>query len=343
MMKSFFKKKYVEHLLIAAGVFSLYSCVSTQQEGNDEPISSGVLEPVLGSTDLVERENLFSLDSEEIAQLYVEVLKEQASGDNLQRVNALLAKDRRSDLEQAILVINLFQNFLVSHSQIQDDFEIPYKETKSVTLAELSALYNVDLIDLIENNPFLQSVEVYHLLLRVREYPTSEEAGNLIATTIQNKLTYFTEFVDLVSAMLQKNKEKEDSVVEVKPEDIKPKAEDLLNQAEELLSLDRYSEAITVLKQIEKGDRSYELAQQKIFFISNKAVEDLRRQAALAYQKANHINTDFEAREAHLQEAKKYLEAALELYPHAEHIGRVRRNLKVIDDNLNFLKKGRRD
>ena len=217
-----------------------------------------------------------------------------------------------------------------------------------MSLADLSTLYNIDLVELIENNPFLQSVEFYHLLLRAKKYASSEEAGSLINHTIQNKLDYFKEFVDLISSTLKEEDsfteegEENVGVIEVKRVNLRAKTKDLLTQAEELLSRDRYTQAIDLLKQVKKGDRSYESAQQKIVSVSNRAVEDLRRQAALAYQKANHINTDFEARGTYLIEAKSYLKNALELYPNAEHISKVKQHLKVINDNIDFLQKGRR-
>jgi|GEM_PF-5947872 len=345
MKKKSLSKKYVNPLFVVASLFFLQSCVSTSD--GVSPMSRGAQEPV--STPIPkkaqEKEVVYVFDSQEIVKLYVDVLKEQASGKNLQRVNALLRKGKRNHLEQAVLVINLLQNFLVSRGQVKDDFEMPSKRPKVVSLADLSTLYKIDLVELVENNPFLQSVEVYHLLLRAKEFASSEEAGNFIANTIQNKLDYFKEFVELVSSTIKEEnfEEEEDGFVEeVKPVRLRQKTKDILTQAEDLLSRDRYNQAIDLLKQVKKSDRSYESAQQKIVSVSNRAVEDLRRQAALAYQKANHINTDFEARGAYLIEARGYLKKALELYPNAEHITKVKQHLKVIDDNIDFLKKGRR-
>ena len=350
MKKIFLSRKCVNPLFVIVSLFFLQSCASTSQDVSSasqevrEPISNSVPQKV------EEKEVVYVFDSREIVKLYVDLLREQASGKNLQSVNVLLRKGKRNHLEQAVLVINLFQNFLVSHAHAEDDLETPVKKTKRVSLADLSTLYNIDLVELIENNPFLQSVEFYHLLLRAKKYASSEEeAGSLIDHTIQNKLDYFKEFVDLISSTLKEDSFTEEGeieenvgVIEVKRVNLRAKTKDLLTQAEELLSRDRYTQAIDLLKQVKKGDRSYAVAQQKIVSVSNRAVEDLRRQAALAYQKANHINTDFEARGTYLIEAKSYLKNALELYPNAEHIGKVQQHLKVINDNIDFLQKGRR-
>jgi hypothetical protein len=345
MKKNFLSKKYANPLFVIASVLFLHSCVSTSESVS--PLSQEVREPVSNSVPkkVEEKEVVYVFDSREIVTLYVDVLKEQASGKNLEKINALLRKGKRNHLEQAVLVINLLQNFLVSHAQVRDDLEMPTQKSKMASLADLSTLYKIDLVELVEDNPFLQSVEVYHLLLRVKEYASSEEASSLIANTIQNKLDYFKEFVDLITATLKEEnfeEEEDEGVVEVKRVNLRAKSKDLLTQAEELLARDRYNQAIDLLKQVKKSDRSYESAQQKIVSVSNRAVEDLRRQAALAYQKANHINTDFEARGTYLIEARGYLKKALELYPNAEHIAKVKQHLKVIDDNIDFLKKGRR-
>ena len=80
-----------------------------------------------------------------------------------------------------------------------------------------------------------------------------------------------------------------------------------------------------------------QIAQEKLIEISNKAVHDLRKRAALAFQKAGPI-TDRNTRAAYLNEAKIYLEQALTLYPQAENLHTVRSNLVIIARDLEKLR-----
>lgn len=296
-----------------------------------------------GTREQAKAQEIFYSDSREISQLYSDVLEKQVAGPNLQKLNALLAKDNRSSLELAILALNLMHNFVASQMSLQDDFfEIPLKEkVKPVSLAELSALYNIDLIELIENNRFLQSVEIYRILIKLKEFQDQGTMSEALATVIDNKLIYFKEFVLLSEALLKSQQETSTSLDSEESKDPKYSAEDILEQVENFLSTNSFYDAIGLLKQIDEKDKTYDLAQQKIIMISRRAVDDLRKRAALSYQNANHIDTDIRARESYLLEAKSFLETAVELYPEAEQIGRVQRNLKIIDDNLEFLKKGR--
>lgn len=327
-------------LLTLSSAFFFTSCITSGPESSRKSSLRG---ESYTDGENIKLEKLFSNDSREISELYSFVLERKATGVYLPKISALLAKEKRSHLEEGILALNLIQTFIASHSQNQDEiFEIPFKEEKRASLAELSALYNIDLIDLIENNHFLQSVEVYHLFLRLREFHSGDEVNQLLYTAIDNKFVYFKKFVSLSEIALQAAKSHQIESARLKEiEDAKPKSEKILEEVEKLLAVNKYHEAIRSLKEIEQEDDSYSLAQKKIAIVSKRAVAELRRKAAFAYQNANHIDTDFRAREAYFIQAKEFLEDALKLYPDAEQADRVRMNLKVINDNLNFLDKGR--
>ena len=80
-------------------------------------------------------------------------------------------------------------------------------------------------------------------------------------------------------------------------------------------------------------------AQEKIKEASNLAVQDLRRKAAKAFQSSIPV-ADRRARSAYLEDARKYLQAALDLYPQADQIPTVQQNLNVINKNLDSLASG---
>lgn len=316
---------------------------------------SGCMTPNLGSLDSFssnkahkngspESQPIYAKDSREASELYESLLLSQAAGADSQRINALLAKREKSSLEEAILVLNLVHNFMASHLELQSEhnFEIPFEEPKAVSLAELSALYNIDLIEQIENNTFLQTLEVYLLLLRLREFFSQDPSDKLLLASIEDRFTYYREFVRMAELALRSDgSSKSFPLPPAVIEDKRSETEKILEEVEDLLSMNKYHEAVTLLQKVPEEDSSYEFAQQKILLTTRKAIEELRKKAALAYQNANQIDTDFQARESYLLQARKFLQTALERYPDAEQISRVKMNLKVIEDNLGFLNKGR--
>ena len=331
---------------IALLLMTLSSCITTSLNHSQDFSARELGSAEDFSMKDLRSEALYSEDSREISSLYAALLNGPVEGKDLRRVNVLLAKDQRSPLEEAILAINLLQNFIQSHEDLKKNeepsFEVPFKEEKMVSLAELSALYDLDLVDLIENNRFLQSVEVYHLLLKLRSFHSNDQVNRMLHSSIDSKFNYFKEFVRLSESVLDSKRDSDDALDrKKKKEALRPKGEKLLEKAEELLGANRYHDALLLLKEVESQDEMYALAQRKLFEVTKKAVEDLRRKAALAYQNANHIDTDYKAREEYLLKAKSLLERAIEFYPDSDELDRVRMNLKVIEDNLAFLKKGR--
>ena len=345
-----FRLRYFEsflcYSLVVFFLVLLPSCLTTSLKHSED---FSMNEPAGGedlSMEDLRSEALYSENSSEISLLYASIMNGPVEGKDLFRVNVLLAKDRRSSLEEAILAINLLQNFIQSHENLKKNdepsFEVPFKEEKMVSLAELSALYDLDLVDLIENNRFLQSVEVYHLLLKLRSFHSNDEVNKLLHNSIDSKFLYFKEFVRLSSSVLKSKRESDDAIARKEEEEARrPLGEKLLEQAEGLFRANRYRDAHILLKKVRPQDDMYTVAQRKIFEVTKKAVEDLRRKAALAYQNANHIDTDYKAREEYLLKAKSLLEKAINFYPDSDELERVRMNLKVIEDNLTFLKKGR--
>ena len=217
-------------------------------------------------------------------------------------------------------------------------------------LARLCAYSNIDLIRLIQENSFLQTFETYRLLAKVKNGSGPKKTS--LAHAIEAKFMQLHEFALLnnpltVSPSEKKEAEKANEQVQFASDSgsndkqEKDSSAAILQRVDSLMASNKYYEAINLLKEIDKEEDLYDKAQEKVSTIANKAVSDLRKKAADSYRKANQLKTDIKAREVYLVEAKTILQAAIDLYPQAKQITRVKRNLKIIDDNLKFLRKGR--
>ncbi len=122
------------------------------------------------------------------------------------------------------------------------------------------------------------------------------------------------------------------SNTQLSPADLR-NADNILMEAQKLAANRMYADAITMAQRIQPGNPMYDLAQEKIKAFSNQAVQDLRQKAAQAFQSALPIS-DSKTRAAYLQQARTYLEQAIESFPRADQIGTVRENLAVITRDL---------
>ncbi len=106
--------------------------------------------------------------------------------------------------------------------------------------------------------------------------------------------------------------------------------------AQKLADKGDYKQAIDQVEKIERTDPFYELAKEKQKSFSNLAVQDLRKQAAEAFQNAMPIREP-RAKLAYLNQARDLLEKALKDFPVADQLDRVRENLNVINRDLSLL------
>lgn len=114
------------------------------------------------------------------------------------------------------------------------------------------------------------------------------------------------------------------------------KRDNLLWESELLAQQGLYKQAITKVTTIGESDPFYPTAKEKIRDFSNKAVQNLRQKAAQAFENALPV-TDAKSKTAYLEEAKKYLEEAIQDYPQADHISTVKENLAVISHDIERL------
>lgn len=106
-----------------------------------------------------------------------------------------------------------------------------------------------------------------------------------------------------------------------------------LSEAQALADRGDFKAAIKKAQAVDKASPLYNSAQEKVKEFSNRAVQDLRKKAAQAFQSAMPLN-DKKTRAQYLQQAKSYLEDALNNYPQAAQLPTVRDNLRVISKDL---------
>ena len=110
-------------------------------------------------------------------------------------------------------------------------------------------------------------------------------------------------------------------------------SDSILMQAQKLADKGEFRLAIDQAGRIENRDPFFDQAKEKIKVFSNRAVQDLRQKAALAFQNAMPV-ADSKAKSAYLQQAKDLLELALKEFPSADQLDTVRENLAVITRDL---------
>jgi hypothetical protein len=106
-----------------------------------------------------------------------------------------------------------------------------------------------------------------------------------------------------------------------------------LGEAQVLADRGDFKGAIKKAEAVDQASPLYNSAQEKVKEFSNRGVQDLRKRAAQAFQSAMPIN-DRKTRAQYLEQAKGYLEEALNSYPQASQLPTVRDNLRVISRDL---------
>lgn len=112
--------------------------------------------------------------------------------------------------------------------------------------------------------------------------------------------------------------------------------EEAIKKAEDLIAQSRFLESISLLRTVREDSIVWSGARSMIKEASNKAVAELRRKAARAFQSAIPV-TDTKARSVYLLEARKYLLSAIKNFPDSDQLSTVEQNLKVIDKNIELL------
>jgi len=109
--------------------------------------------------------------------------------------------------------------------------------------------------------------------------------------------------------------------------------DDIIAAADAAAGRGEFEAAVTQLSAVTEDAAIFPVARERLRVISNRAVQDLRRRAAIAFQAAAPIS-DPKSRSIHLEKARELLEEALAKFPAADQLPTVRENLAVISRDL---------
>lgn len=112
--------------------------------------------------------------------------------------------------------------------------------------------------------------------------------------------------------------------------------EDHLNKAKKLANKHQYSEAISILETINEDSPYFNTKKEMIKKYSNLAVKSLRRKAAQSFQSAIPAPS-LDAKLNYLKEAETHLKDAIEEYPEADQLEKVKENLSIIQKRINVI------
>lgn len=211
-----------------------------------------------------------------------------------------------------------------------------------VSLQEVAMRYNFDILQALNTNPFLNYPRFFATVAKVLAMHVGDSDFHRdLESLLQARLERFRNDIDMLETLLTiPGAQGDRTAAHVEQEintDLFRRGDNTLLEAESLATQGEYQSAIKKIATIDKNSPLLQIAQEKLIEISNKAVHDLRKRAALAFQKAGPI-TDRNTRAAYLNEAKTYLEQALTLYPQAENLHTVRSNLVIIARDLEKLR-----
>ena len=211
-----------------------------------------------------------------------------------------------------------------------------------VPLQDIAMRYNFDILQALNTNPFLNYPRFFATAAKVLSMHVGDSDFHRdLESLLQARIERFRNDIDALETLLTiPGAQSERTAAHVEQEintDLFRSGDNTLLEAESLATQGDYQSAIKKIATINKDSPLLQIAQEKLIEISNKAVHDLRKRAALAFQKAGPI-TDRNTRAAYLNEAKTYLEQALTLYPKAENLHTVRSNLVIIARDLEKLR-----
>jgi hypothetical protein len=216
--------------------------------------------------------------------------------------------------------------------------------TESVdTLEKIVAQRGLDLVGALGRNPFLQSASVHRQVVTAASRPGNSEG---FTQALRNATARQVDLWKAIAGDIGNIPETPVAAPETvsTPEAVDPNApppsltdlrsgDDVIAEAEALASRGEFEQAVGLLSSVDGASPMYPMAQERLKTVSNRAVQDLRRQAAIAFQTAAPL-TDPKSRAVYLEQAKTLLETALAKYPAADQLPTVRENLAVISRDL---------
>ena len=211
-----------------------------------------------------------------------------------------------------------------------------------VSLQAVALRHHFDILQALNTNPFLNYPRFFATAAKVMAMQIGDSDFHRdLESLLQARLERFRNDFDALETLLTipgAQSDRTASHIEQEIDTDRFRHDDnTLLEADSLATQGEYRNAIKKIATLDQHSPLFHIAQEKLIEISNKAVHDLRKRAALAFQKAAPI-TDRNTRAAYLNEAKTYLEQALTLYPQADNQHTVRSNLVIITRDLEKLR-----
>jgi hypothetical protein len=206
----------------------------------------------------------------------------------------------------------------------------------------------VDCVSALSANSYLKTYPIYTLAL-----DASKDSGNsqAFAQNLVNTLKSETQsWGDLakklgmdVTIVAPVDASPEDASPDTETADVPATAEDnelshsTMAKAVEHAAREEYEKAVIEVRKIKKGTDNYQIAQDHLKNWANRAVQDLRRQAANQYRSSSSTSEPIN-KKAYLEKAKGLLETAVSKFPEASTLDTVKENLDIIKKELARLK-----
>lgn len=235
------------------------------------------------------------------------------------------------------------------HRAIRQLSEQIAQGTGDRSLEKQMAAANMSLQGALASNPLLQDPDLGNDLLAVLR---SSQDSQAFRTSVRDVLRQTAQKWGVLSAALDRDMSNSASSSTDDPSQGAPMTptgaqglgdvrygDALFAQAQDLADKSQYVEAIRVLRSIPLDSSHGVAAQETIKSLSNRAVQDLRRKAAQAYQSASPA-AEIKVKIGYLEQSKSLLESALQDFPESEHVPTVRDNLTTIERELETLRSG---
>lgn len=225
--------------------------------------------------------------------------------------------------------------------------------TDSKTLEQLALNYKIDLITALQYNSYLQNLSTYRRFFLAIQYEKESLISQHLMVVIKKATLSWLKLAKTVQSITQDDI-KTLSIPQIEETLINERTvqpplpyensqfndlhfEKNISHINNLISKKDYAKAIKILSTINKDHLQYNMIKEKIKETSNLAVQELRKQAADSFGKAIPI-TDLKARAIYLKKSQNLLLKALTQYPEASNIETIRKNLHIINKNLELIR-----
>lgn len=223
----------------------------------------------------------------------------------------------------------------------------PTLKARISSLEESCRERGVNLPDALAENPLLSGPQVARVIAQALD--SGANSDEFRAEVLAALRRYATQWGELAStlgvqaAVASPASEAPPPAPAAETDDLPPNPADIaggdavLTEAQALADRGDFQGAIRKAASLPDGPLR-NVATERVRDYSNRAVQDLRRKAALAFQSAMPL-TEARKRAEYLRQAKGYLEEAIKNYPEATQLPTVKDNLRVISRDLDNLER----